>query len=114
MANTLQLEKFVEQELAANSHSQATSKVSAVIRGVMLFLNGGNRLELSLILSSVKSVWDRTVVAYDWPYVDGEVEKWLEDMAWKLAEQGITQLVKRFAELDDQVDDGPFTAAAPG
>ena len=113
-ASTNTLKKFCERELAGNSHSNPTSKISAITRGVLSFLNLGNRLDEETILKTVKGVWDEYVVKYDWPYVDGAIEEWLEDQAWKMAEMGIKALVAKFSELDQtKGDDGPFTAAAP-
>jgi len=109
--STNQLEKFLKNEVAANSHSNAMSKISAFTRGVMAFLNLGERLDKAAILAVAEKVWKETVVEYDWPYVDGKIEEWLEDQAWGFAKAAISNLVDKFADLDSEVEgeDSVFT-----
>lgn len=104
MASTNQLEKILKNQLKANSHSNATSKVSALVRGVIEFFNLGERLDKATVLKVAEKVWTDYVVPYDWPYVDGAIERWLEDQAWKMAALAIGNLVDKFADLDSEVE----------
>lgn len=120
MASTNQLEKCCERELAANDHSNPFSKVSALVRAVISFLDLGERLSTDEIIATVKTVWDNTVVAYNWPYVPEVLESRLEERAWKILEAQLKSLLDDFLDLDeqkkneekdkpsDEQDDSPF------
>lgn len=114
MSSTNQLEKLLKDQINANPHSNVTSKISAFVRGVISFLNLGERLDADSIVSVAKQVWDNYVVTYDWQFIPDWLEERLEDQAWKTLEVLIRDLVEKYLEQDAGLPEGElFTMPNP-
>ena len=97
------LQTTLSAEIGANDHSTIWSYVSAVTRGVVKWLNDGNRLTVDQIVSGVKVYWDKLAREYDIPLVPDAFEAQLEETIWdEVIEPQLVRLVQYYLDRDTE------------